>query len=1238
MYVDLSLNSNVRKHFFTNHQCKGTPPILTTVSGPFTGGISPLTTNLGDSIFTDHQCKRTPPILTTVSGPFKGGISPLTTNVMWTPSSLTTKTRNIISKHRIPVDLARNYVSLLLLVASKESNENRIFVDHVVQTINLIDVMEISEGRQQASAPHAFHRLGFVLFVRCRSLVRMGAIVAAIFLYLVMSGSCYLHSPVRNDQERNEERVRRQLATSGSTYEYVFYTDILMEGYGSSAAESRLRNTSLLPYTLPINSSISVTVVQIEITTECNVTDTGKMCTCSPGYSWNITVCYTYPPCSNSSNFCSCLFIQDDIIPFFDLKGSLTMNETFTADLLDTTSPKYQAMQSNITLALLNAYAKNCNPLSVAVHGFSPGSVIANYKMSLSGLVTATQLKATNTLVAQSLSSVISSQLSTAGVVTIQPTYLEVKFEDPIQLLCHINGTMTFVNWTLTTANVTNMVFGAGGNVHVSTQQLSGSTVSVLTIAKANQWWKGTYACQFSNDSLVHEAMAVVNVSFLPIEITINPLQKSLTAQDRSRLQLECCVPYDDENYNVTWTYDNVALAALPVWGTFSRCYTLVPPRPTNDTNYTCTFINKAGQQKSNSISVTVIQAADLYCSVNVSGGVIWNVTRAGMSASAVCPLGKSGFVTRDCSTDGVWLSVQDNCISEQIQAALNSVQALEQGLGNAQVKVPDIIQQMSNSSGTFVSNEAEVSAVVNILGSISNIAASQNSTFDTRVVTKFLTLASNLTDPGCSSLWRSSKSPPASKVLQSVETFSQLLKTENESFEIDLENIHLKGSFFEQGRVGEDYAKTFALHLGVSMSIDKQTISSLLKQQDFKITSVVFSTIGNLLPSMFGKSNDSQLNSIVQTTSIKLSDSSYVSSNIQMSFIVNTSEARYSQHCVFWDFSLPGIGGSWSDAGCTSRVDTNTTFCSCSHLTSFAVLMSINVEPLMLIEEITYAGLGVSILSLCICIFIEGFVWKTVTRTNISYFRHISLINIAVSLLCADVFFLSSAFPLVITKHLICLSITFLNHFFYLALFFWTFAQSVMLLHQLLFVFHHLRKTVFVSLSFTAGYFFPAVIAAGTLLYYYPKGKYRHEKLCWLNPESGAIYAFAVPAGSIIMFNFLTLLVVIAKLSRPSVSEATQPDERETAKSIMKAVVVLTPVFGLTWAFGFALLTDLDNMTRQVFTYGFAGMNAFQGFFIFLTCITEKKVREVLFNKRSLAKTSTATTMSSSEAPSKTR
>ncbi|KAM3932762.1 adhesion G-protein coupled receptor F3-like [Leptodactylus fuscus] len=973
--------------------------------------------------------------------------------------------------------------------------------------------------------------------------------------------------------EFGNERVRRQVSSLQIVYEYVHYMDIMLEGYASVSNKAYITNLSSDPYTLLLMPTVNVSKLQFYITTECNMTDTGNLCTCKDGYRWNITVCYTYLPCNNSSSFCSCLFIPDNHIPYCEnpksisnyrvnINGSVTLNQTFSNDLLDPTSVTYKMLESNITLALLNVYTKTCNPLNVSVVGFSPGSVVANYSMLVSGQLSASQVLSSNNLVAQSLPGVISSQLSTSGVAYIDPVKLDVRYLDSIQLTCQINETINFVNWSLTTNNITNMIYSGGKNVAISMQVQSDKTISVLNINKVDILWEG------------------------------------------NRTDL--------------------------------NCYSLAPPHPSNDTNFTCTFTNQAGQQKYSSIPVTIIQVGDTYCGTNTSYGLTWNITKAGMSAIATCPYGKYGSLTRDCSPDGVWLMVQDNCINQNLQKALSNAQILDEGLGSSSERVPEIIQQMSNSSGALVNNTAEVAAVVTILGTISRIASGLNNTFDSDVVTGFLSLASNITDPNYTSLWKDPNCPPASTVLHSVELFSQLLYVQNGSFEIDLENIQLKGDVYEMGQAGQDYKKNFK-NLGVSMSIDQLTISSLLQNSDVKITSVAFNTIGGLLQSTTKKFNNSKLNSHVQSTSIRLSDSTSVSSHILMSFETNTSDKRYSQSCVFWDFTLPGSGGSWSDFGCTSKVEDNITYCSCSHLTSFAVLMSINVEYLAVIEEITYVGLGVSILSLCICVFIEWYVWKSVVRTNISYFRHSSLVNIAVSLLCADVCFLSSAFPSIITEKLICLSITFLNHFFYLALFFWTFAQSVMLLHQLLFVFHHLRKKVYVSLSFLVGYLVPAIIAAGTFLYFYPKDRYRHEKMCWLNPETGAIYAFAVPAGSIIVFNFLTLLVVIAKLSRPSVSDKSHAEDRDTAKSILKAILVLTPVFGLTWSFGFALLTELDNLTRQIFTYGFAAMNAFQGFFILLTCITERKVREVLLNTRTSSGTSTATTTTSmSEAPGK--
>ncbi|XP_063297701.1 adhesion G-protein coupled receptor F3-like [Pelobates fuscus] len=1084
-------------------------------------------------------------------------------------------------------------------------------------------------------------KISFLNILLCLSSIRLGHCVWSIDDGNIISDSHY------EGPDTEKQREKRQLLSASNPSEYLLYTDILVEGYSANAAESYI-TTQIVPITFAINSTTSVNIIRVNITTECNVTDTVKSCACKPGYKWNITVCYTYQACNNSNSFCSCLIVLDDNIPFCEqqiivtaknvtLKGAFTFNKTFTTDLQDPTSQLYKAMEYNITLALLNAYAANSNLLEVSVAGFSPGSIIANYKMIVAGSISSQLLAANNLAATQSIPTVVSSQMSSSGIASIRPQDLQVKYWDTFQLTCQISDTVTDVKWSLINDNTSEDIYTGGGNVKISNMFQSANATSTLTVYKADQYWHGTYICQFFNSSLVHEAKSQVNVTLLPTEIIVNPIQMSLSPGDMSQLVLECCVSFDLEVYNVTWVYNSVTRIAQLGKRTDLECYSLIPPTPAANTNYTCIFTNTAGQTKDNSISITVIKAEDLFCKINVSNSISWNVTKAGVTAVSNCPSGMSGTVSRTCSPSGVWMDVEDNCISQLLQNVLQNAQTLDQGLGDSQVVVPEIIKQLSSPNGTRITNTAEVSAIVDILQTVSKVSLNANNSFGINVIANFLTIASNLTDPSYSSFWNQGSSPRTSQLLKLVERFNMLLDADNATFQIFLPNIQLKGSSYSKGTSVANYEKTFDLDLDVSMSIEKQTISSLLGQNDVTITSVVMSTIGNLLPTNTSKFNSPQLNSIVQSTAIKLSDSGYFSTDIVMMFEINTTNDKYSQHCVFWDFSDPDSGGRWSDAGCTSNVKHNKTYCSCNHLTSFAVLMSISVEALASIEEITLAGLGVSILSLCICICVESFVWKSVVRTNISYFRHLSLVNIALSLMIADVCFLTAAFPSIITHSYVCLAITILNHFFYLSLFFWTFCQSLMLLHQLLFVFHHLRKRVYISFAYFMGYFIPATIAVGTFLYFTPKGRYMNESVCWLNSNTGAIYAFAVPAGSIIVFNFITLVVVISKLSRPSVSDANHPEDRETAKSIVKAIVVLTPVFGLTWAFGFALLTDLDNLTRKVFTYAFSGMNAFQGFFILLTCLTERKVREALCSKESSTTSSTTTLKSVSEVQSKT-
>lgn len=299
---------------------------------------------------------------------------------------------------------------------------------------------------------------------------------------------------------------------------------------------------------------------------------------------------------------------------------------------------------------------------------------------------------------------------------------------------------------------------------------------------------------------------------------------------------------------------------------------------------------------------------------------------------------------------------------------------------------------------------------------------------------------------------------------------------------------------------------------------------------------------------------------------------------------------------CVYWDTKKE----EWSDKGCNVTTnDGNDTVCECDHLTSFAVLFAKSDVSTAVLDMITNVGLGVSVCSLLIFLVIESLVWSAVVKSNLSHFRHTALVNIALFLLLADCCFLASTSPKTLSKT-VCLVLTVCKHLFYLAMFSWMMCMSVMLVHQLIFVFSPLRKRVFMFLSSIVGYVCPILIVGSSYVYCkYTETEYFDPNTCWLRYESllkGSMHAFILPVGTVILTNLFSMVVVILTLTKSSVPEGSKADDKETAKSILKVVVFLTPVFGVTWIIGFALLI-IDETTPmfQVALYSFTILNSFQ-------------------------------------------
>ncbi|KAL3979229.1 adhesion G-protein coupled receptor F1 [Sarotherodon galilaeus] len=296
----------------------------------------------------------------------------------------------------------------------------------------------------------------------------------------------------------------------------------------------------------------------------------------------------------------------------------------------------------------------------------------------------------------------------------------------------------------------------------------------------------------------------------------------------------------------------------------------------------------------------------------------------------------------------------------------------------------------------------------------------------------------------------------------------------------------------------------------------------------------------------------------------------------------------------------LDGLGG-WDDEGCEAVLNSNetgTVTCDCNHLTSFSILMSPNSEKELYLDIITYIGVGISMGSLVICLIIEGLIWRKIRKNETSYLRHVSIVNIAVSLLIADIWFIIGA---VISdakdkKTPACTAATFFIHFFYLSLFFWMLASALLLLYRTTNVFGEgLSKASMLAIGFFLGYGAPLIIATVTIAATAPDNEYiRDNAVCWLNwDESKALLAFVIPALSIVLINLFILVVVLCKIIRKRVgTTAAQAGERHVIKVIAKSLAVLTPFFGITWGLGAGILA---NPTDKGILIAFAFFNSLQ-------------------------------------------
>ncbi|XP_059747792.1 adhesion G-protein coupled receptor F3 isoform X3 [Bos taurus] len=780
-----------------------------------------------------------------------------------------------------------------------------------------------------------------------------------------------------------------------------------------------------------------------------------------------------------------------------------------------------------------------------------------------------------------------------------------------LNLTLLMNQETTDLNWFLwPTGSPSPVLLQAGTCVSLTSSR--GQTV--LSIVNISHRWAGEYICRFEAQGFRWELHQVVRVPLQATDVTGLPDQLSVSCATSPGFQLSCCIPSTHLGYTASWSPREGGQASV-FNKPDSQCFMLaVQHCPTANTTYICELQSPGLSPLRVTVSVTIIQDGDTTCPED-SSIAAWNVTKAGHVAQALCPGDRTGMVKRPCGPDGVWGPIHSNCTDAGLLALLLRAQLLQAGQGWPEEEVSQILAQLQEQVEAVIS-PSDLLALVATMTVLAKVVADTGTQLNCSALEAVLKTTDKVLGMNSSSLWTlAQRQTPSvgSSLLLAVETLAHSLCPQDQPFSFVLPNVQLQSQLLEP-TFPANYRVSFPTQPPLQAWIPRHSLAPLRHNRtNVSITSLVLQELDHLLPSNYGQGLG---DSLYATPGLVLAISIMAGGQVfkQGEVIMDFGDTDGSPHCVFWDHDLFQGKGGWSDAGCQVQAASAspTTQCICRHLTAFSILMSGHTVPNNpTLELLSQVGLGASILALLLCLGVYRLVWRFVVQNKVAYLRHSALLNMVLCLLAANACFLGAPLLPAGPRSPLCLAAAFLCHFLYLATFFWMLAQALMLAHQLLFVFHQLSKLRVLSLMVLLGYLCPMGLAGITLGLYLPRGQYLSEGACWLDKKGGALYTFVGPVLAIVGVNGLVLTMAVLKLLRPSLSEGPQVEKRQALLGVIKALLILTPIFGLTWGLGLAtLLEEVSIVPHYLFTV----LNASQGVFILLFgCLMDKKVQEAL-------------------------
>ncbi|XP_068575185.1 fibrillin-1-like [Cebidichthys violaceus] len=330
---------------------------------------------------------------------------------------------------------------------------------------------------------------------------------------------------------------------------------------------------------------------------------------------------------------------------------------------------------------------------------------------------------------------------------------------------------------------------------------------------------------------------------------------------------------------------------------------------------------------------------------------------------------------------------------------------------------------------------------------------------------------------------------------------------------------------------------------------------------------------------------------------------------------------------CVYWEDKAEEGEGSetggkktktmrWSVEGCwVAYTNENYTVCSCSHLSTFALIMQIGEPPpedpflewlnrMCVIVGLFFLALAIFTFLLCS--------WNPKINNTARLHLCLSLFFSHLLLLWNDEY---------VEQELACTVMAGLLHFVVIASFVWMLLEALQL-HLLV---RRLSKVQVIQrdglprpLLYLIGYGVPFVIVGISALVYSDGYGATEAEVCWLSRQRSFNWALTGPVIVILGLNWILFCATLWSLRPTLASMKSDVSQSKDTRLIVFKILAQFVILGCTWILGL-------YQTNLFFQVLFIILNSQQGTFLFIVhCLLNKEVREEYvkwltcsFNKR---------------------